>query len=538
MNANSITVLLIEDNPADARLIKEMLKESASAGFRLEWFDRLSKGIEYLKDHSVDVVLLDLTLPDSTGIETFEKLYKHTPYLPIIVLTGVKDEQIAIESLHSGLQDYLVKNTVDGDLLTRSIRYAIERKRLENALRSANDQLEIRVKHRTLELSDANKALHEEITERKKAEVALRESEERLNYSLYAADLGAWDLNMVNQTTYRSLKHDQIFGYKTPVPKWNLKILLDHMLPEDRTEVERKFEKAVSDHEDWNFECRIRREDGEVRWIWKQGRCTYDKNGKAIRMAGIIQDITERKRVEEELKESKVQAELYLDLMGHDISNMHQIIMGQLELAKDIMDTDRKLEAVDKQLIDTSLDTLERSARLIDNVRKIQKLNHGEFNEEIIDLNSMLSDIIKEYNNIVPDKSIKFVNIGSHSVKANRLLRDVFTNLINNSIKHTNGNIIDITIKLENARENGQNYSMVLVEDNGPGITDDMKEKIFNRLQRGKTNARGIGLGLYIVKTLVESFGGFVKVEDRVTGDHTKGAKFLVYLPIIVGKSD
>ncbi len=533
MNANSITALLIEDNPADARLIKEMLKESASADFRLEWFDRLSKGIEYLKDHSVDVVLLDLTLPDSTGIETFEKLYKHTPYLPIIVLTGVNDEQMAIESLHSGLQDYLVKNKVDGDLLTRSIRYAIERKRLENALRTANDHLEIRVKHRTLELSDANKALHEEITERKKAEAALRESEERLNYSLNAADLGAWDLNMVNQTTYRSLKHDQIFGYKTPVPQWNLEILLDHMLPEDRTEVERKFEKAVSDHEDWNFECRIRREDGEVRWIWKQGRCKYDENGKAIRMAGVIQDITERKRVEEELKESKVQAELYLDLMGHDISNMHQIIMGQLELAKEIMDTDRKLDAIDKQLIDTSLDTLERSARLIDNVRKIQKLNHGEFNEEIINLNSLLPDIINEYNNIVPDKSIKFVGFGSHCVKANRLLRDVFTNLINNSIKHTNGNIIDITIKLESARENGKDYSIVMVEDNGPGITDDMKERVFNRLQRGKTNARGIGLGLYIVKTLVESFGGFVKVDDRVPGEHTKGAKFLVYLPII-----
>lgn len=251
---------------------------------------------------------------------------------------------------------------------------------------------------------------------------------------------------------------------------------------------------------------------------------------------GGLWRIIARKHAEDEVIKAKAQAELYLDLMGHDISNMHQIIMGQLELAQEILETDCKLDAVDKTLIDTSLETLDRSAKLIDNVRNLQKLSHGEFREEVIDLDGLLSNIIREFDVIVPNESIKLESNGLHYVKANKLLHDVFTNLIGNAIKHSNENNLDITIKLDRVNEKGKSLYRVSIEDTGPGISDDMKEKVFNRLQRGKTDARGMGLGLYLVKTLVESFGGFVKVEDRVEGDYTKGAKFIVYLPIMGGE--
>ena len=91
--------------------------------------------------------------------------------------------------------------------------------------------------------------------------------------------------------------------------------------------------------------------------------------------------------------------------------------------------------------------------------------------------------------------------------------------------------IVDISVKLEECQDNGKNYYKVSIEDNGPGIPDDMKDKIFNRLQRGETKARGMGLGLYLVKSLVDSYNGKVWVEDRVTGDHTKGSRFVVLLP-------
>ena len=293
--------------------------------------------------------------------------------------------------------------------------------------------------------------------------------------------------------------------------------------------------QQLSDTGRWSGELVHTTKDGQQVVVQSWWLAQFDNQGNIIEILESNVDITERKHMEEDLKVANAQSELYLDLMGHDISNMHQIIMGQLELAQEILETDCKLDAVDKTLIDTSLETLDRSAKLIDNVRNLQKLSHGEFREEIIDLDGLLSNVIREFDAIVPDESIKLVSNGLHYVKANKLLHDVFTNLVGNAIKHSN-NHIDIAIKLDNIKENGKNYYRVSVEDNGPGISDELKVKVFNRLQRGKSEARGVGLGLYLVKTLVESFDGFVKVEDRVQGDYTKGAKFLVYLPIIGGE--
>jgi DNA-binding NtrC family response regulator len=124
-------ILLIEDNRGDARLLDEMLKEVPGIKFKLVWADRLDRGIEYLKDEDIELVLLDLGLPDSQGFETFTKIHASVPELPIIVMTGLNDEKLALEAVREGAQDYLVKGQVDGNLLIRAIRYAMERKKLE-----------------------------------------------------------------------------------------------------------------------------------------------------------------------------------------------------------------------------------------------------------------------------------------------------------------------------------------------------------------------------------------------------------------------
>ena len=144
-----------------------------------------------------------------------------------------------------------------------------------------------------------------DITDRKRAEAALRASEERLRFALETSHTGAWDLDLVGHTAYRSLEHDRIFGYPALLPEWTYEMFLNHVLPEDRPEVEAKFRHAMDTGGDWNFECRIRRADGEIRWIWAAGRHRDDATGAAGRMAGIVQDITGRHRVEEALRESE-----------------------------------------------------------------------------------------------------------------------------------------------------------------------------------------------------------------------------------------
>ena len=133
------SVLLIEDNAGDARLIQEMLAEEPGVQFKLRHADRLARGLEELAGKGIELVLLDLSLPDSHGLDTFTKVFAHSPKVPIIVLSGNDDQQLALYAVKSGAQDYLVKGKIDRELLLKAMQYSIERKRYQEELeRQAN----------------------------------------------------------------------------------------------------------------------------------------------------------------------------------------------------------------------------------------------------------------------------------------------------------------------------------------------------------------------------------------------------------------
>lgn len=176
MDNNRINVLLIEDNLADVVFIREMLKESRKPGFNLHNTRRLVEGLDYLEKNSVDLLLLDLNLPDSHGLETFQKANDVAPQTPIVILSAFDDEDIAIKAVKGEAQDYLIKGKVDSSLLARSIVYAIERKSIEGELKEHRDHLEELVEERTKELQAANQQLQKEIEERKNAEKEIKAS--------------------------------------------------------------------------------------------------------------------------------------------------------------------------------------------------------------------------------------------------------------------------------------------------------------------------------------------------------------------------
>jgi signal transduction histidine kinase len=136
-----LAILLIEDNPGDARLIAEMVAEvSPAAARRLAHADRLARGIELLQATRPDIVLLDLSLPDASGFETFRRLHAAAPGVPVVILSGLSDEGMAVRAVQGGAQDYLVKGHVDGPALFRALRYAIERTRLDAERRELSRQ--------------------------------------------------------------------------------------------------------------------------------------------------------------------------------------------------------------------------------------------------------------------------------------------------------------------------------------------------------------------------------------------------------------
>ena len=141
MRVGNVSVLLVEDSASDTALLLETLRETAGDLFRVTALERLDEALRQLKTNSFDVLLLDLTLPDSAGVETFRAARASAPHVPIILLTGVDDEALGVEAMRQGIQDYLVKGRADGRQIARAIRYAIERKRSEEALRRMEERL-------------------------------------------------------------------------------------------------------------------------------------------------------------------------------------------------------------------------------------------------------------------------------------------------------------------------------------------------------------------------------------------------------------
>src|SRR5574341_674676 len=143
-----MNVLLIEDDPASTEVIKAFIEDDAGS-FHLEWVDHLKAGLDRLARGGIDLILLDFGLPDSAGLETFLSAHAHSPNVAIIPLTALGDEDLALKAIQLGAQDYLFKSSINRQLLIRAMRYAVERKRSEEALRRAHDELEQRVRERT-----------------------------------------------------------------------------------------------------------------------------------------------------------------------------------------------------------------------------------------------------------------------------------------------------------------------------------------------------------------------------------------------------
>ena len=124
-----LRILLIEDNPTDVLLLEETFAELPNPSCQLVHVERLESGLDYLRNGRFDIVLLDLGLPDSQGVETFRQLHERHPEVPVLVLTALDDEVVGVNALQAGAQDYLIKRQLEAPLLVRSVRYAIERHR-------------------------------------------------------------------------------------------------------------------------------------------------------------------------------------------------------------------------------------------------------------------------------------------------------------------------------------------------------------------------------------------------------------------------
>jgi diguanylate cyclase (GGDEF)-like protein/PAS domain S-box-containing protein len=267
-----IRVLLVEDSPDDAQLIHVLLSKTSEAGFVITHENRLGKGVARLKQDRYDVVLLDFSLPDSFGLDTFLSIHEADPRVPVIVLTSLDDDDLAARAVREGAQDYLVKREVDTRLLVRSIRYAIARQ-------TADD--------------------------------ALRDSEERYALAVQGANDGVFDWDFRSDTVYFSPRWKKMLGYSEFEVGPSTREWFERIHPDDEAAFRRKLTAHLDgETEHFRLEHRMRSASGNWLWVLTRGLAVRGADGRPSRMAGSQSDITARKVAEEKLQHDALHDDL------------------------------------------------------------------------------------------------------------------------------------------------------------------------------------------------------------------------------------
>jgi PAS domain S-box-containing protein len=301
---SSLNILLVEDNPGDVYIIRDQLKHSKK-NYNITHSSSLTDALKMLANQDFDAVLLDLGLPDSFGMETLERIKVSSIKSPIIVLTGLDDEDIALKSLKEGAQDYLVKGKLDAENIGRAIRYGIERKKIQDSLklsekryRELNEELEQKVLARTEELSKVNTLLQDELEERKIIEEIVRRSEERYR-TLIDLSPSAILVNRNNRIVLLNTAAIELFA-ATDAYEILGKSPFDLFHPDYHETIRQRIHMLLKDKPVGLSEEKIIQMNGAIRDVEVVAAHIVDAEGSAIQI--ILHDITDRKKKENELQ--------------------------------------------------------------------------------------------------------------------------------------------------------------------------------------------------------------------------------------------
>jgi len=246
----------------------------------------------------------------------------------------------------------------------------------------------------------------------------------------------------------------------------------------------------------------------------------------------VAERTRELKKSEKEYREAYNRSNFYKDLFTHDMNNILQNVQLSIEFLS-------QKELKERENLDELIGILEkqvqRGARLILNVRKLSEIEESQVSVKSIEVYEVLEKAIEYINKSSQDRQI-YAKIESSSkeyyIKANELLPVIFENILINAVKHNENPSVEILIKLSEYQKNSINYLKLEFIDNGRGITDEVKEKIFVKSYKKDRRSTGMGLGLSLVKKIIEKYNGHVWVQDKVQGDYKKGSNFVILIPL------
>ena len=492
MDGKKIKVLLVEDNPGDARLIQEMLTEGMDGRFILEQADRLSEGLECLDKMDFDVVLLDLRLPDSYGLKTFARINAQAPQVPIVVLSSLNDESLAINAVQHGAQDYLVKGHVDSNFLRRSLRYAVERRWAEEQLRQCT----------------------------RRNELILQASVDGFCVAGLDGKLREVNAALCDITGY---SREELLGM-------NIQNLQVWQGPEETA----KHIEIIMKTETGRFETKLCCKDGKILDVEVSTQfCNFSQDKFFF---SFLRDITELKRTREELseyREKMVRTELLASLgtlsatLAHELTQPLTVISLSVENSLDKL---RKISCPDAiiRYLKDSLVEVANAVSIVDRFRNFGRKSSGTTFGEL-ELGVITEKIIELLN-----KSANQAKITVQIKDMNKLpalycnqndIEQLLFAMIQNAIQAADGKkhrqlAISASVKDNNIE--------LLFSDNCGGIKLENLDNIFEPFFTTKPLGQGTGLGLCIVQQIISKYGGKIHVDSQPG----KGTTFYITLPL------
>jgi PAS domain S-box-containing protein len=371
----------------------------------------------------------------------------------------------------------------------------------------------------------------------------LRSNEERLALALEINQTAAWDFDITTNEVHRSVEHDRIFGYEALQPVWTFEHFIAHVAPDERDRIRRRFERTLTSPVDaWSFDCRIQRCDHELRWIAVRGRSRRDEDGAIRTLSGVVQDVTDRKQIEEEitrlntdlegrveqrtqeLEAANRELEAFSYSVSHDLRAPLRTVDGFSQAV--LEDFGEELPAEGQRYLRIIRDGAQRMGRLIDDLLSFSRLSRQPLNARPIDMRELACDSWQEINAHQECAGAEVV-IETLPLSAGdpALLRQVWLNLLSNALKYSRGRKPP-RVYVGSRRENG--HDIFYVRDNGTGFDMQYAHKLFGVFQRlhRSEDFEGTGVGLAVVQRIIHRHGGQIWADAVID----KGATFFFTL--------
>jgi PAS domain S-box-containing protein len=508
MSDKPIKVLLIEDSPAQALMMRGVLEKVAKPQIELAHAERLSTAFERLSQESPDVILLDLFLPDSKGLESFVKLHARAPETPIVIVSWLEDEGVAVKAVQQGAQDYLVKGRVHGDLLVRSLRYAIERKRSELAMA-------------------------------------------RLAAIVESSDDAILSVTTEGAVVSWNSAAERIYGYKAE------EIIgrpISVTTPPDRAEEVRSLlGKLKQGRGLQNFEILCLKKNGKPFFASLTLSPMKDPDGEVRLISSIVRDVSEHKMSEAklqilagELEQRNQELQQFAYVASHDLREPLRTMASYTQLlARRYKD---RLDADANDFIGYVVNAAARMQALIDDLLTYSRLGRQTKPPVLTDFEAVLHEVVENLSTTIGESGAVVTHDPLPTLSAEAIeMTQLYQNLIANALKFHGKDPPRVHISAQERQRprdgnlGGPNSQpetewVFSVRDNGIGIDPKNAGRIFMIFQRLHTQEEypGTGIGLAICKKIVEHNGGRIWVES----EPGKGTTFYFTIPKQKGNSD